>query len=211
MKVAKRAVKHECRPWGTATAMSQALTRAKKHVPPLPGHSGSRPDYGRERSLFETFLAGKSLKLTRQRETIMNEIFASGGHFEAEDMVERLKHKHARVSRATVYRTLELLQECRLVEKVNFGTSRSFYEHIHLGQHHDHIICTRCNLVIEFVDDRIEQIQEEICVRNGIRLKTHSMRLFGECVTCRLGKDGPVPRLPAGAGESADSPNLIQA
>jgi Fur family transcriptional regulator, ferric uptake regulator len=149
------------------------------------------PDYSRERSLFSTFLEGKGLKLTRQRETVMNEIFGSGGHFEAEEMVERLKHKDARVSRATVYRTLELLQECRLVEKVNFGTARSFYEHVHLGQHHDHIICTRCNLVIEFMDERIEKLQEEICVQNGIRLKTHSMRLFGECVVCRLGKDDP--------------------
>lgn len=188
---------------------SVSRSRATKGVPPFPRHPGSKPDLSRERSLFEAFLAGKSLKLTRQRETIMNEIFASGGHFEAEDMVERLKHKQARVSRATIYRTLELLQECRLVEKVNFGTSRSFYEHIHLGQHHDHIICTRCNLVIEFVDDRIEQLQEEICVRNGIRLKTHSMRLFGECIVCRLGKDGPVPRLPAGAAGNADSPNVI--
>jgi Fur family ferric uptake transcriptional regulator len=171
-----------------------ALRRPARRAGRTVGRSAPpKPDFGRERSLFAAFLAGKSLKLTRQRETIMNEIFASGGHFEAEDMVERLKHKRARVSRATVYRTLELLQECRLVEKVNFGTARSFYEHIHLGEHHDHIICTRCNLVIEFVDDRIEKLQEEICTRNGIRLKSHSMRLFGECAVCRLGKDGPPP------------------
>jgi Fur family ferric uptake transcriptional regulator len=106
-------------------------------------------------------------------------------------MVERLKRKKARVSRATVYRTLELLQECRLVEKVNFGTTRSFYEHVHPGEHHDHIICTRCNVVIEFMDERIEKLQEEICASNGIRLRSHSMRLFGECVVCKLGKDSP--------------------
>jgi Fur family ferric uptake transcriptional regulator len=148
-------------------------------------------EFVREKTLLVAYLAGKGLKLTRQRETVVDEIFASGGHFEAEDMVERLKRKRARVSRATVYRTLELLQECRLVEKVNFGTSRSFYEHVHLGQHHDHIICTRCNVVIEFVDERIEKLQEEICAANGIRLQSHSMRLFGQCEVCRLGKDGP--------------------
>ena len=148
-------------------------------------------DFAREKSLFVAFLESKSLKLTRQREVVVDEIFASGGHFEAEDMVERLKRKKARVSRATVYRTLELLQECRLVEKINFGTSRSFYEHVHVGQHHDHIICTRCNVVIEFVDDRIEKLQEEICTSNGIVLRSHSMRLFGECKVCRLGKDDP--------------------
>lgn len=168
------------------------------------GRAPSRAEIDREKTLFTAFLAGKGLKLTRQREAVVEDIFASGGHFEAEDMVERLKRKRARVSRATVYRTLELLQECRLVEKVNFGTSRSFYEHVLLGQHHDHIICTRCNVVIEFVDDRIERLQEEICAAHGIRLQSHSMRLFGECAVCRLGKDaGKQPSAPASGGRGA--------
>jgi Fur family ferric uptake transcriptional regulator len=153
-----------------------------------------RPDFQHERSVFAAFLAGKRLKLTRQRDAVIREIFGGGGHFEAEDLVETLKRKRARVSRATVYRTLELLQECRLVEKVNFGTTRSFYEHIQPGEHHDHIICTRCNLVIEFVDERIEKLQEEICARYGIRLQSHSMRLFGVCDACRLGKAAARPR-----------------
>jgi len=173
--------------------------------------AGPKIGFDREKVLFVEFLAGKRLKLTRQRETVINEIFASGGHFEAEELVERLKRKHARVSRATVYRTLELLQECRLVEKINFGTSRSFYEHVHPGQHHDHIICTRCNLVIEFVDERIEKLQEEICLRNGIRLKSHSMRLFGECESCRLGKDGAPTSGRATRAEPAVPAVVVQA
>jgi Fur family ferric uptake transcriptional regulator len=167
----------------TALPRSQAARRSAR--------APSNPEFAREKTLFVAFLGGKGLKLTRQRETVVDEIFASGGHFEAEDMVERLKRKRARVSRATVYRTLDLLQECRLVEKVNFGTSRSFYEHILPGKHHDHIICTRCNVVIEFVDERIEKLQLEICASNGIRLQSHSMRLFGQCEVCRLGKDAP--------------------
>lgn len=170
-------------------ARSQAIPKQTQARPR--GRAPIKMDFVREKTLLVAFLAGKGLKLTRQRETVVDEIFSSRGHFEAEDIVERLKHKRARVSRATVYRTLELLQECRLVEKINFGTSRSFYEHIHLGMHHDHIICTRCNVVIEFVDERIEKLQEEICASHGIRLNSHSMRLFGECKVCRLGKDGP--------------------
>ncbi len=171
-----------------------SLQPARRRAPRTARRTPSqRANFARERDLFLAFLAGKRLKLTRQRGAVINEIFGGGGHFEAEDLVEQLKRKHARVSRATVYRTLELLQECRLVEKVNFGTSRSFYEHIQPGEHHDHIICTRCNVVIEFVDERIEKLQEEICARHGIRLQSHSMRLFGECDVCRLGKDGPHP------------------
>lgn len=176
-----------------------ARRRAPRTARRTPSH---RPDIGRERSVFASFLAGNCLKLTRQRDAVIREIFGGGGHFEAEDLVEKLKRKHARVSRATVYRTLELLQECRLVEKVNFGTTRSFYEHIQPGEHHDHIICTRCNVVIEFVDPRIEKLQEEICARHGIRLQSHSMRLFGVCEHCRLGKDGPRPA-PRSASPSA--------
>ena len=173
------------------------MMKARSQAAPPPARARPRgralvePDFVREKTLLVAFLAGKGLKFTRQRETVVDEIFASGGHFEAEDIVERLKRKRGRVSRATVYRTLELLQECRLVEKVNFGTLRSFYEHVHPGMHHDHIICTRCNVVIEFVDERIEKLQEEICASQGIRLNSHSMRLFGECRMCRLGKDGP--------------------
>jgi len=168
-------------------ASRQRTPRAARGAP------AHRPDFNRERSVFAAFLAGKRLKLTRQRDAIIRDIFGGGGHFEAEDLVEQLKRKHARVSRATVYRTLDLLQEARLVEKVNFGTTRSFYEHIQPGAHHDHIICTRCNVVIEFMDERIEKLQEEICARQGIRLQSHSMRLFGECDVCRLGKNGPRP------------------
>jgi Fur family ferric uptake transcriptional regulator len=157
---------------------------------PAPGrvrYKSSRGDFSKERSRFVEFLEHKSLKLTRQRELLLEEIFKDDGHFEAEELVERMKHRDARVSRATVYRTLDLLQECLLVEKINFGTSRSFYEHVTLGQHHDHMICTRCGAVIEFFDDRLETLQDEISRKHGMELTHHSMRLFGICKSCRMG------------------------
>ncbi len=161
---------------------------APVHPPVRPRYKSTRGDYARERTRFVDYLDHKGLKLTRQRELLLEEIFKDDGHFEAEELVERMKHRDARVSRATVYRTLELLQECLLVEKVNFGTSRSFYEHVQLGQHHDHMICTRCGTVIEFFDDRLEALQDEICRKHGLELTHHSMRLFGVCKQCRQGK-----------------------
>ncbi len=83
----------------------------------------------REKTFLE-FLARRGLKLTRQRREVVNEIFSGAGHFEAEELVERLKGNRTRVSRATVYRTLDLLRECQLVEKLDFGTHRSYYEHV---------------------------------------------------------------------------------
>ena len=138
-----------------------------------------------EKDVFIDFLAGKSLKLTRQREAVVDEIFGGSGHFEAEEIVQRLKKNRTRVSRATVYRTLELLLECQLVERLELGGSGSYYEHIQLGEHHDHFICTRCGNVIEFHNDKLESILAEICNNFDIAETYHSLRIFGLCSKCR--------------------------
>ena len=137
------------------------------------------------RSRFANFLAKKGLKLTRQRMAVLEEIYRDPGHFEAEDLVHRLKNSSPRVSRATVYRTLDVLLECQLVEKLDFGTTRSFYEHVHPGEHHDHLICTRCANVIEFHNERLEALQQEICANFDFQEAYHSLRIFGLCVKCR--------------------------
>jgi Fur family ferric uptake transcriptional regulator len=165
------------------------MKRPSRSLRPAAGDIGApaRPqagDLSRERVRFAEDLARKGLRLTRQRNLLLEEIFKGAGHFEAEELVARMLRRRVRVSRATVYRTLELLQECRLVEKVNFGTGRSFYEHVQLGAHHDHMICTRCGRVIEFFDERLESLQESICRRHDFRLTSHSMRLFGRCAPC---------------------------
>jgi Fur family transcriptional regulator, ferric uptake regulator len=139
---------------------------------------------GVQKDMFLAFLASKHLKLTRQRQAVVDEIFSDSGHFEAEELVERLKNSRTRVSRATVYRTLELLRECQLVEKLDFGTPRSFYEHVPPGEHHDHLICTRCGNVIEFHNERLEALQREICSNFGFQDSHHSLRIFGLCSKC---------------------------
>jgi Fur family ferric uptake transcriptional regulator len=138
-----------------------------------------------EMALFLRFLAGKELKLTRQREAIVNEILATSGHFEAEEIVQRLKSNRIRASRATVYRTLELLRDCRLVEKLDLGGTGSYYEHTQLGEHHDHLICTNCGNLIEFHNDKLETLQAEICNNFDFLDTHHSLRIFGLCSKCR--------------------------
>lgn len=152
---------------------------------PSPADAVRKGDIRAQKEAFLAFLASKSLKLTRQRQAVVDEIFSDSGHFEAEELVERLKHARTRVSRATVYRTLELLRECQLVEKLDFGTPRSFYEHVAPGEHHDHLICTRCGNVIEFHNDRLEAIQQEICRNFDFQESHHSLRIFGLCSKCQ--------------------------
>jgi Fur family transcriptional regulator, ferric uptake regulator len=146
-------------------------------------HGGQHPA-GVHKEVFLDFLASKHLKLTRQRQAVVDLIFSDSGHFEAEALVDRLKIGRTRVSRATVYRTLELLRECQLVEKLDFGTPRSFYEHVPPGEHHDHLICTRCGNVIEFHNDQLEALQSEICSNFGFQDSYHSLRIFGLCSKC---------------------------
>ena len=100
-------------------------------------------------------------------------------------IVLRLKTNRQRVSRATVYRTLELLKECLLVERLDFGTQASFYEHVQEGEHHDHLICVRCANVIEFHNGKLEQIQSEVCRNFDFVERYHSLRIFGLCSKCR--------------------------
>lgn len=160
-----------------------AMTETK---PPLASGESDSPNsetMPREKTFLE-FLASRGLKLTRQRLAVVNEIFSDAGHFEAEELVERLKGNRTRVSRATVYRTLDLLRECKLVEKLDFGTQRSYYEHVSPNEHHDHLICIRCGNVIEFHNEALETLQREICGNFGFQESYHSLRIFGHCSKC---------------------------
>jgi Fur family ferric uptake transcriptional regulator len=157
--------------------------RTRNPAPDSAGGATAR--HTAEKDVFLALLLRKGLKLTRQREAVVNEIFGGSGHFEAEEIVQRLKSNRTRVSRATVYRTLELLLECRLVERLDLGGSGSYYEHVHPGEHHDHLICTQCGNVIEFHNDKLETIQAEICKNFDFADTHHSLRIFGLCSKCR--------------------------
>ena len=94
---------------------------------------------------------------TPEREAILGQVFATHEHFEADDLLLRLKKKNIRISRATIYRTLELLVKSRLVRKVTFGENHTHYEHTFGHKHHDHLICVKCGNVLEFTNPNIEQ------------------------------------------------------
>jgi len=161
------------------------MTRATSTAREPKAGSGATQSSAEHRKAFERFLETRGLKLTRQRQAVLREIFQDNGHFEAEELVTRLRGSSTRVSRATVYRTLELLQECQLVDKLDFGTTRSFYEHISPDAHHDHLICTVCGTVIEFHNPQLEGMQQEICSRYNFQETHHSLRIFGKCDKCQ--------------------------
>ncbi|HBY19043.1 MAG: Ferric uptake regulation protein [Marinimicrobia bacterium 46_47] len=130
-------------------------------------------------------LQKEEMKITRQRKRIIEVMYEHRDHIDAEALYLILKQQNAGVSRATIYRTLEMLVEKRLIRKMDFGEGRCVYE-FKLGQpHHDHMKCLRCGKVIEFNDHIIELRQNTICQNYKFYPTSHVMQIYGLCCECR--------------------------
>lgn len=114
----------------------------------------------------------------------MKEVFSFHGHFEPEHLYFRIKDSGLKASRASVYRTLNLLVESGLVEKVARQGKGNVYEHTYGHRHHDHMVCEKCGAIIEFYSERLENLQEEICRQNGFTGVSHILEIRGNCGRC---------------------------
>ena len=134
-------------------------------------------------NLLKEHLAKHQLKLTRQRELILN-VFLKMEHISAEQMYRLLSRKDPHIGLATIYRTLNLFCEAGLAQARHFGTQTKYDNVSHKG-HHDHLICTGCGKIVEFENCDIERLQEEVAKRNGFTIQTHKLELYGLCSGCR--------------------------
>lgn len=148
----------------------------------------------REIHRFQDFLQQQGLKLTSERTALLREIFSTHYHFEADELLFKMKEKSVKISRATVYRTLELLVKSGLVRRVHLGEDHYHYEHVSGNSHHDHLICTVCGAVIEFHDETLEQRQREICEKKKFTPTFHNLQILGVCDSCR--RKGQQPDAP---------------
>lgn len=133
------------------------------------------------REIFRSYLKERNQRQTPERMAILDEIYLMEGHFDADDIYDAVKGRGERVSRATVYNTLDLLQECGLVQKHQFGSSLSHYERSFAYQQHDHLICEHCGLVVEFCDPRILEIQRMLEGIYEMEILNHSLHFKGVC------------------------------
>lgn len=135
---------------------------------------------------FREYLMTQGKRLTTERETIVREVFASHEHFDAEQLVSLLSQRTdgKRVSRSTVYRTLTQLVEAGLLRAVARPNAREVYEHDYGYPQHDHLICNSCGSLIEFQDDAITKILEQVGAQNGFRVSGHRLEVYGKCAQC---------------------------
>ena len=129
-------------------------------------------------------LKKEGLRYTHQRQAVWDELSANDKHRDAEEIYLALHNSELNVSRATVYRTIDVLVKNNLVRKLELGDGRARYEHKMDIAHHDHLICVQCGKIEEFMDNMIENRQEMIVQKFGYKLIRHIHQLFVICDEC---------------------------
>lgn len=143
-------------------------------------------EYDKLLANFKALLKKNGLKFTIQREVILETLYSSDEHLTPEALHQLIQKKHPNLKTgiATIYRTLSLLEESDMVTSLSFGAQGKKYE-LGAKEHHDHMICTECGEIIEFVDAQIEERQHKIAEEYGFKMTDHSMQIYGICKKCQ--------------------------
>lgn len=139
--------------------------------------------------VFEQILNSKGLKFTKQRREILDYLLRTKKHVSPEEIYRDLNKKDPSLGRATVFRTLNILEDAGFADKISFVDGKHGYEPKFGRPHHDHMICVECSNVIEFSNSTIERIQDQIAAQYHFKPLWHRHEIFGRCKKCRKEKD----------------------
>ncbi|QWR78698.1 transcriptional repressor [Candidatus Magnetomonas plexicatena] len=135
---------------------------------------------------FEQYLNSRQLKMTTQRELILEVFLTNAKHISAEELYHIVSDKDNSIGQATVYRTMRLLTDSAIARESEFGDGIHRYEPSFGISHHDHLVCLQCAKKIEIYDEKIEKQQELIAKKHGFKMTNHRMDLFGVCGDCLM-------------------------
>ncbi len=154
-----------------------------------------------ERRQFEKLFDQEEIDYLQQRLGILDAFLQTEQHVTADELTDILKKQGQGFEKSFVEETLELMRRYGFAEKNRFENGEVRYEHRHLGDHHDHMICTKCSRIIEFEDSRLENLQQEIARTYGFHMLQHRMEIYGICDRCLKERTKQIPLTVAKAGE----------
>ena len=131
--------------------------------------------------IFRNFLKSEKNRITPERFEVMDAALDYDGHFGADDLYILMKNANSTISRATVYKTLELLVQCELIIKRHFGENITRYVSSFKRQSHDHLICMDCGRIVEFTDPQLRSLPENISQELGFNFESYSFNIFARC------------------------------
>jgi len=156
-----------------------------------------RPDRGQfihlpaAKERLASFISSQGLKATRPREIILEALFSVPGHLSIDELVDRAHSRDPSIGAATVYRTMKILTEAGLASVRHFEGKETRYEAALHRHHHDHLICDSCGNIIEFENERIEELQDRVARDHGFVVTHHKLELYGLCKSCRERRPRP--------------------
>jgi len=133
------------------------------------------------KGIFEDFLVKNNYRKTSERFYVIDELYILDEHIDVDGLYLIMKNKNYSISRATIYNTLDLLVDCGLAVKHQFGDKSALYEQALTYKHHDHLVCNQCAKIKEFSDPKIEEIKKSIGGALGSSITNHSLVLYGDC------------------------------
>ena len=172
-----------------AARVRRGAWRVARVKPTYQDHRHDSPNLEHLRALLQTHMVKKGLRSTDQRRLIVEMFFRSPNHVSIEELLAVVRAQDKKIGYATVYRTLKLLAECGVANERRFSDGLTRYELADEASHHDHLICLECGDIIEFEEDRIEALQEEVAERYGFLLRSHKHEMYGACPDCRAKKE----------------------